>query len=407
MINSHTEQILSRAPLPLIESFPITVLLVDDQQIIAEAVRRMLEDQTDIKLHYCNDPSKAIQIANEVHPTVILQDLVMPDVDGLLLVKYFRANPLTHEVPLIVLSAEEQPKIKAEAFALGANDYIVKLPDKVELVARIRYHSAGYIRLLERDQAFKRLEESQKILNAELAEAADYVRSLLPAALIGAIKTSWRFLPSTQLGGDAFGYHWIDQDHLAFYLLDVCGHGVGAALLSITLMNVLRSQTLQNTDFKNPSQVLSALNESFLMENHNEMFFTMWYGVYDKVEKHILYSCGGHPPAVLISTDNKGKISAQDLKTPGLAVGAMSGSKFQNAVCKVSAGDTLYLFSDGVYELTKPDGTVLKLSEFIEELKKPSDPMVEDVDRILNFSQALNGSGPFADDFSLIQLVFA
>ena len=85
----------------------------------------------------------------------------------------------------------------------------------------------------------------------------------------------------------------------------------------------------------------------------------------------------------------------------------MSGSKFQNAVCKVSAGDTLYLFSDGVYELTKPDGTVLKLSEFIEELKKPSDPMVEDVDRILNFSQALNGSGPFADDFSLIQLVFA
>src|SRR5688500_1171136 len=119
---------------------PIVVLLVDDQAIVAEAVKRMLADEKDVAFHYCPDPAKAIETANEVGPTVILQDLVMPEVDGLTLVKFFRVNPRTREVPMIVLSSKEEPTIKAEAFARGANDYLVKLPDKVELIARIRYH---------------------------------------------------------------------------------------------------------------------------------------------------------------------------------------------------------------------------------------------------------------------------
>src|SRR6516162_106540 len=110
---------------------PVTVLLVDDQAIVGESVRRMLAAETDIVFHFCPDPAKAIPTANEVQPTVILQDLVMPDIDGLMLVKFFRANKATREVPMIVLSSKEEPVIKAQAFALGANDYQVKLPDKL------------------------------------------------------------------------------------------------------------------------------------------------------------------------------------------------------------------------------------------------------------------------------------
>ena len=131
----------------------VTVLLVDDQPMIGEAVRRMLESEEDIAFHYCSDPTQAIETANELLPTVILQDLVMPDVDGLTLLRFFRANPSTREVPLIVLSTKEEPTIKAEAFALGASDYLVKLPDKIELIARVRYHSKGYINLLQRNRA--------------------------------------------------------------------------------------------------------------------------------------------------------------------------------------------------------------------------------------------------------------
>ncbi|QTA87383.1 Two component system response regulator receiver and adenyl cyclase domains-containing protein [Desulfonema magnum] len=142
----------------------ITVLLVDDQAMIGEAVRRMLVTEEDIDFYYCRDAGKAIKMANEISPTVILQDLVMPEIDGLTLVRYFRANEGTRDVPLIVLSSKEEPRTKAEAFALGANDYMVKLPDRLEVIARIRYHSKGYINLLERNEAYNALLESQKKL---------------------------------------------------------------------------------------------------------------------------------------------------------------------------------------------------------------------------------------------------
>ncbi len=138
----------------------ITVLLIDDQSIIGEAVRRMLAAEPDITFHYCDDPTQALKMARECQPTVILQDLVMPQMDGLLLVRFLRSHDApTYQIPLIVLSSKEEPLIKAQAFELGANDYLVKLPDRVELLARIRYHSKAYTNLLKRQEAEARLRD--------------------------------------------------------------------------------------------------------------------------------------------------------------------------------------------------------------------------------------------------------
>ncbi len=142
------------------------VLLVDDQPIIAEGIRRMLADEGDIVFHYCEEPSQAIQMASDLEVTVILQDLVMPDIDGMTLVRFFRANMQTRNIPIIVLSSKEDPQIKSDAFSNGANDYLVKLPDQIELLARIRAHSKSYIHQLERDAAFQALREMQKQLEA-------------------------------------------------------------------------------------------------------------------------------------------------------------------------------------------------------------------------------------------------
>lgn len=139
----------------------ITVLMVDDQRIICEAVRRMLLPEDDMRFHSCNDPRQAVAQATEIRPTVILQDLVMPEIDGLDLVAAYRAEEPIQEVPLIVLSTKEDPAIKAEAFARGANDYMVKFPDRLEMVARLRYHSQAYIHRLERNEAYARMLESQ------------------------------------------------------------------------------------------------------------------------------------------------------------------------------------------------------------------------------------------------------
>src|ERR1041385_7726540 len=140
------------------------VLLVDDQAMVCEAVRRALANQGDIDFHYCSDARDAMTVANQIKPTVILQDLVMPGLDGLTLVKQYRANPATRDTPIIVLSTNENPQVKGQALALGANDYLVKLPDKIELIARIRYHSKAFMGLVQRDAAYRALRESQQQL---------------------------------------------------------------------------------------------------------------------------------------------------------------------------------------------------------------------------------------------------
>ncbi|MDZ8139463.1 MAG: ATP-binding protein [Nostoc sp. DedQUE04] len=122
----------------------VRLLLIDDQIIISEAFRRMVATETDISLHYTSNPAQAIQDAIAIEPTVIFLDMVMPDIDGLMLLRWFRSHPVTRDVPIVMLSSKEEAKLKAEAFTEGANDYLIKLPDPVELIARIRYHSKAY-----------------------------------------------------------------------------------------------------------------------------------------------------------------------------------------------------------------------------------------------------------------------
>src|SRR2546423_10045630 len=155
-------QTVERAVQP--PDYHVMVLLVDDQAMVCEAVRRALAHHSDIDFHYCADAREALTLANQIKPTVILQDLVMPGIDGLTLVSQLRANPSTKDTPIIVLSTNENPQVKGQAFAMGANDYLVKLPDKIELVARIRYHSKAYLNLVQRDAAYRALRESQQQL---------------------------------------------------------------------------------------------------------------------------------------------------------------------------------------------------------------------------------------------------
>ncbi|MDC8760931.1 diguanylate cyclase [Janthinobacterium fluminis] len=158
-----------------LDTFKVRVLLVDDQLIIVEAIRRMLRDQQDIEFHFVTEAALALPTALQLQPTVILQDLVMPAADGHDLIRGYRAEPGLASVPVIVLSSKEDAQMKALSFGLGANDYLVKLPDKVELLARIRHHSGAHISRLQRDQAFRFLRESQKNLadaNIELQKLA-------------------------------------------------------------------------------------------------------------------------------------------------------------------------------------------------------------------------------------------
>jgi len=144
----------------------IRILLVDDQPIIAEGIKRMLASETDMELSYVEDPSIAIEQAVEIDATIILQDLVMPDADGMTLLRFYKANHETRDIPVIVLSSKEDAQTKSEAFNYGASDYLVKLPDQIELIARIRSHAKNYILQKERDSAFFALRQLKKQLES-------------------------------------------------------------------------------------------------------------------------------------------------------------------------------------------------------------------------------------------------
>jgi sigma-B regulation protein RsbU (phosphoserine phosphatase) len=381
----------------------VTVLLVDDQPIIGEAVRRMLAGEEGLAFHYCKDAPRALEVAAEVGPTVILQDLVMPEIEGLELVKRFRADERFRDVPIIVLSTKEEAAVKAEAFAVGANDYIVKLPDRLELVARVRYHSRGFIALVERNEAFTALQASQQVLANDLATAAHYVRSLLPPPQqLGGVAADWRFIPSAELGGDAFGYHNLDDTHLAVYLLDVCGHGVGAALLSVSALNAIRSEALPQTDFHDPGSVLAALNKAFPMERQNDMFFTIWYGVYDTANRSLRWAGGGHPPAVLLPP---GGGATTLLESDGPLIGAVDGLEFGSSSVSVPPGAQLFVYSDGAFEISRPDGSMWAFDDFLKTLAAPPAAATNRMDALVSHVRQLSGRDDFNDDFSMVELV--
>jgi sigma-B regulation protein RsbU (phosphoserine phosphatase) len=388
---------------PSLTEYQIRVLLIDDQAMVGETVRRMLAPEADIVFQFCQDPTKALPLAAEWSPTVILQDLVMPEVDGLALVRFFRAHPKLKDIPLIVLSSKEEAVTKAEAFALGANDYLVKLPDRIELVARIRYHSKGYINLLQRNEAYQALLKSQQELANDVARAAEYVISLLPEPISnGDVTTAWRYVPCATLGGDCFGYHWIDDDHFALYLLDVCGHGVGSALLSVSALNVLRSQSLPDVDFRDPVAVLGGMNADFQMERQNGLYFTLWYCVYCRSAKRLRYASGGHPPALLFDDSH---FSSQ-LMTRNFFIGGFPKVDFLAAEIEVPANSRLYVFSDGVYEVDRPDGTMWTIEELQDYLSRPVAESGSEIEALYRTLQEMHARDVLDDDFSLVRVDF-
>jgi serine phosphatase RsbU (regulator of sigma subunit) len=237
----------------------------------------------------------------------------------------------------------------------------------------------------------------------DLERAASYVVSLLPAPVSdGPVRTEWILQPSARLGGDAFGYEQLDPRTHLIYLLDASGHGVGAAMYSVSVLNVLRQRALPRTAFKNPIQVLASLNAMFQMDRHDDQYFTMWYGVYDTVDRTLTYASAGHHPAYLVPSDRR---AALPLKTPGLVIGAMPDARFTAAKAHVPAGSSLYLFSDGVFEILTKDRQ-WRLDDFVPLLVEPALPGASECQRLYQAVKAVSRPGPLEDDFSLLVVTF-
>ncbi len=238
-------------------------------------------------------------------------------------------------------------------------------------------------------------------LDQELAEAAEYVGSLLPPRMDGPVRTDWRFICSSRLGGDLFGYHWLDGDRLAIYLFDVSGHGVGAALMSASVHSMLRRKSPTDALPEEPAEVLAALNRAFPMDENNNKFVSVWYGVYHLGSRLIRFAGAGHPPAIVFAP---GDPTPQVLSAPNLLIGIDPQARYTSAERVLAPGSRMYVFSDGVFEVQRPDGTMLAFEELIDLLAEEARGDGSRVDRVLQRVYAIRGSSQLADDFSLLEV---
>jgi len=245
-------------------------------------------------------------------------------------------------------------------------------------------------------------------MERELHEATQYVASILPGPIHqGPVRAAWFYRPSTRIGGDAFGYQMLDDRYFSLFLLDVSGHGTAAAMHAMSVAQVLRERVLPDVDFRDPGAVLAGLNARFPMERNNDLFFTIWYGVYDCAGRVLTFAAGGHHAAYLLPADNKawGPLPL-DVRNP--IVGMMTGIPFHSAEVEVPGGSTLHLFSDGVFEIIGRDGRQFGIDDILPMLAAsasgPSGP--DEPERLYDRIRALARPGQLDDDFSVLVFRF-
>jgi phosphoserine phosphatase RsbU/P len=372
------------------------ILVIDDDSVIRLLIKKALQNQGH-EVILATNGQEGIEQAQQIHPAMIICDWIMPVVDGLEVCRQVRANPNLSTTFFILLTARGGVADRIQGLNTGADDFLSKPIDVGELQARVR---AG----LRLHQLSQDLQGQKQLLEAELAEAATYMRSLLPLPLRGTVEIDARFIPSRQLGGDCFDYFWLDPDYLVMYLLDVSGHGLGAALPSSLILNLLRLQSLPDVNFYQPHDVLRALNESFQMSSQNDKYFTIWYGVYNQTKRQLTYASAGHPPAILRFQTAEGMTEVERLKTPNLPIGMLTEATFVSDRQTVPKDSTLYIFSDGVYDVSQTEYQTWGLNEFVDVLVKLETTI--NLDDVLTTLQQVSGIDTFEDDLSLLRVNF-
>ncbi len=374
------------------------ILVIDDDTAVQELLRRTLKKQG-YEVTVASNGEDGVAQAQKLRPALIICDWIMPRLTGIDVCRRVKADPDLSTTQFFLLTSLGSIADRVKGLDAGADDFISKPIELNELQARVR---AG----LRLHQLSRDLKIAKQNLEAELAEAAEYVQSLLPDPMKEPFSIEAKFIPSRQLGGDCFDYNWLDADYLAIYLLDVAGHGLRAALPSVAVLNLLRSRTLPNIDYYKPSDVLRALNTTFQMSYQNDKYFTIWYGVYNRISRQLVYASAGHPPAVLISQSPASTAKIQRLKTPGMPVGMFPDAPYVDNCCDVEDLSTLYIFSDGVYEIHQPDGNIWGLDPFIDLLAAYNGGTADQLDLVLKYTQKLNAKAVFDDDWSLLKVNF-
>jgi serine phosphatase RsbU (regulator of sigma subunit) len=241
-------------------------------------------------------------------------------------------------------------------------------------------------------------------LSADLQRAEDYVRAILPQPIdTGPVQVEWCFIPSTKLGGDAFGYQFLNDEVFTGFLLDVSGHGIGAAMHAANVANALRRRALPGVDFEDPAQVATGVNAVFPMEEHNGLMLTLWYFSYHLPSRQLRFCAAGHHPSFLLTPAAPDPVPLWQ-RSP--AIGMLPFGKWTSGAQILPPGSKLFVFSDGAFEIITGDGYQWSMEDLRQIIMQPSIPGLDEPQRLFRAVRAASKPGPLDDDFSVMRITF-
>ncbi|MCW1959429.1 MAG: SpoIIE family protein phosphatase [Mycobacterium sp.] len=416
------------------------VVVVDDEVDTLKLLKVLLESDG-YRVRALTSGSAALRSIATDTPDLVLLDIRMPGMSGFEVCEELKADPASRSVPVIFLSAATDVEDKIKAFRAGGVDYVTKPFEREEVLSRVATHvslfraraeinrmtealhdSEQSLRLAQcggplcsrepvgdDDAAFADLRVKAAHLAGELDSAARYVGSTLPGGLVGPVQVRSSCVPSREIGGDSYYYQWIDDDHLIVYLIDVSGHGVESAMVSMTVHNVLRSGTIEREILLDPAAMLASLNRLFPMEQHDGNYFTAWYGVYRASDRTLSYSSAGHPPAMAFVRHGTA-VRMTDLATDTVPVGVFPDTTFQTKSFAVPTTTDILIYSDGAFELMLNDGRRGSMAGFTDlcvkhfETARRPDEGPWSLESLVAELRAGSLTGRFDDDCTLVAL---
>lgn len=407
------------------EVSPTTVLVAEDEPITRRLLCRFLEKKGHNVL-VANDGEQAWSLYVSHRPKLVISDWRMPKLDGLGLCRRIREQNCDEYTIVLILTSTTDKEAMIQGFAAGADDFMTKPLDHVELEWRIysglrvmELQSTLSSRIQDLVDARSRLQRANEQMREGLDAAANTQRALLPTKVpeVPYISAAWAYQPSEALGGDALNVFKLDDHLLGFFIVDICGHGLPAALLAVTLHRVLtpvldQPSLLTGRDnseaplalFSDPGRVLTELNRRFPMSIEKGEYFTAVYGVIDTNSSVLRYAGAGHPNPVLVSQDG----TYARLATEGFPVGFDENAEYETLSAPLAPGDRLFIYSDGIAEAQNAEGSMYGIERVARQLAaNGATDLEQTIATLISDVADWEGEGGQEDDLSLILIEYA
>jgi phosphoserine phosphatase RsbU/P len=390
---------------------PAGILVVDDTPANLQVLAGMLKDRG-YKVRPVPSGKLALLAARRDPPDVILLDINMPEMNGYEVCEHLKADERLKGIPVIFISALTEQLDKVKAFAIGGVDYITKPFQMEELHARVETHLKLRRLQIELEATNAQLAKANGRMSRDLKAAAKIQETFLPrkSPRIAGTDFAWIYRPCDELGGDGLNVIPLGDEKVAFYILDVSGHGVASALLSVTLSRLLSppseptSILIRNgngrdrLDITPPAEVAARLNQLFPFDSATEQFTTLVYGILNVASGDFRYVSAGHLGPVYLPAGADPII----LESEGFPIGLADDAYEERSIC-LEAGDRLYLYSDGVHEAMDPAGTQFGDSRLLQAISQARhEPIQKSVATLISEIARWHGCERLQDDISIV-----